>query len=159
MITSGKVVSFHYTLKNLEGEVVDQSEADQPLIYLHGAQNIVPGLEIALEGKSIGDELDVTVSPEDGYGLLQEDMTLEMPLSQFEDADDLEVGAQFEIEVGDQFEIATVTDIQDDKVIVDFNHPLAGETLHFSVSIVDIREATASELEHGHAHDGDGHSH
>ncbi len=159
MITSGKVVTLHYVLRDSESEIIDQSEPDQPLSYLHGAQNIVPGLEIALEGKSVGDELDVTVNPEDGYGELDPDMQVELPRTQFEPDEELEVGAQFEMEVDGHYEVATITDIHPDRVIADFNHPLAGQTLFFSVSILDVRDASETELSHGHVHGVGGHDH
>lgn len=153
MITAGKVATIHYILKNEQGEIIDQSESDEPLSYLHGAENIVLGLENALEGKIIGDTIDVIVSPEEGYGEFQADMQIEMPLSQFDAEDPIEVGAQFELEVDDDIQIATIVEIKPDVAVIDLNHPLAGETLYFSVSVVDIRDANEVELDHGHVHE------
>lgn len=158
-ITAGQVVSLHYTLKNTAGEILDSSEGESPLDYLHGAQNIVPGLEKALEGKKIGDKISVTVSPEEGYGLRQDDLQETMPLSNFEDPSEVSVGLEFEVEVNDNVEIATVVAIEDESVLLDFNHPLAGEVLCFDVSVEAIRAATDEEKEHGHVHDEDGHGH
>jgi len=158
-ITAGQVVSLHYTLKNTAGEILDSSEGESPLDYLHGAQNIVPGLEKALEGKKIGDKISVTVSPEEGYGLRQDDLQETMPLSNFEDPSEVSVGLEFEVEVNDNVEIATVVAIEDESVLLDFNHPLAGKVLCFDVSVEAIRAATDEEKEHGHVHDEDGHGH
>jgi FKBP-type peptidyl-prolyl cis-trans isomerase SlyD len=155
MITSENVVTIHYTLRSPEGEIIDQSPSDHPLVYLHGANTIIPGLESALEGKAVGDQFDVVVPPEQGYGEKDEDMVIELPRSQFEPGEILEVGAEFEMEIDEHDEIATIVEVKEDSVIADFNHPLAGETLHFSVSVIDIRNATETEIEHGHAHDGD----
>ena len=159
MITAGQVVTIHYILRNADGDIVDQSEADFPLSYLHGANTIVPGLEAALEGKQVGDEIDVVIDAEDGYGEKLDDMLIELPRSEFGTDEELEVGMEFEMEVEGHDEIATIVELNDTTVIADFNHPLAGETLHFSVSILDIRNATEDEMAHGHAHGEGGHSH
>jgi FKBP-type peptidyl-prolyl cis-trans isomerase SlyD len=159
IITSDKVVTLHYTLKDIKGEVLDSSEGETPLSYLHGAQNIVPGLEKALEGKTVGTSLQVVVSAEEGYGLRQEGLQESMALSNFEDPSEVKVGLEFEVEIEDNVEIATVVSIDGDTVLLDFNHPLAGEILCFDVSILDIRPATDEEKEHGHVHDEGGHEH
>ena len=158
-ITSGQVVTLHYTLKNTKGEILDSSEGEAPLSYLHGAQNIVPGLEKALEGKTIGATVSVVVSPEEGYGLRQDGLQETMALSDFENPDEVAVGLEFEVEIEDNLEIATVISINDGNVLLDFNHPLADETLCFDISILDIRPATEEETAHGHVHSDDGHEH
>jgi FKBP-type peptidyl-prolyl cis-trans isomerase SlyD len=158
-ITAGQVVTLHYTLKNTKGETLDSSEGEAPLSYLHGAQNIVPGLEKALEGKTIGATVNVVVSPEEGYGLRQDGLQETMALSDFENPDEVAVGLEFEVEIEDNLEIATVISINDGNVLLDFNHPLAGETLCFDISILDIRPATEEETAHGHVHGDDGHEH
>jgi len=101
----------------------------------------------------------VVVSPEDGYGEIEPDMEVEMPLSEFGPEEPVEVGAQFEMEVNDDIALATITAINADSVVVDLNHPLAGETLYFSVSIVDVRDATEEESDHGHVHEAGDHHH
>jgi len=159
MIASGKVVTLHYILRNGEGDIIDQSQSDDPLSYLHGASNIVPGLEIALEGRGIGDEFSVAVEPADGYGDKDQEMLVEIPRSEFGPEEELEVGLEFEVEIDGHPEMATIVEILDDSVIADFNHPLAGEILYFSVSVVDIRDATDSEIEHGHVHGDHDHHH
>jgi len=158
-ITSGQVVTLHYTLKDIKGEVLDSSEGEAPLSYLHGAQNIVPGLEKALEGKAVGTKFNVVVSPEEGYGLRQEGLQESMPLSNFENPEEVAAGLEFEVEIEDNVEIATVVSVNDDIVLLDFNHPLAGETLCFDISVLEIRPATDEEKEHGHVHGEDGHEH
>lgn len=158
-ITPGQVVTLHYTLKNTAGEVLDSSEGDAPLSYLHGAQNIVPGLEKALEGKTVGVKLNIVVSPEEGYGLRQDGLQETMDLSNFENPEEVAEGLEFEVEIDDNIEIATVVSINEGSVLLDFNHPLAGETLCFDVSILDIRPATEEEKAHGHVHGEDGHEH
>ncbi|MBZ9714686.1 FKBP-type peptidyl-prolyl cis-trans isomerase [Deinococcus multiflagellatus] len=153
-ITQDKVVELDYTL-TVDGEVIDQSESGEPLTYLHGHSNIIPGLERALEGKAAGDSLQVTVAPEDGYGERDEDNVEELSLEDFED--DVEVGATYYAQAEDGSVMPfTVMAVEGDRVQVDFNPPLAGMTLNFDVKVVSVRDATPEELEHGHAHaDGD----
>ena len=153
------VVSIDYTLTNAAGQLLDKSHHDEPLSYLHGADNIIPGLEQALEGKAVGDSLEVTLPPADAYGERDDSMRQEVSRDQFEDIDDLEVGARFRTpsDAGDV--IVTVVEINEATVTIDGNHELAGETLNFSVTVTDIRAATKEELEHGHAHGAGGHHH
>lgn len=159
-ISQGKVVSIHYTLKNNAGDVLDSSDGGDPLGYLHGAQNIIPGLETALEGKVVGDELNVSVEPKDAYGEHDETKIQAVPKEMFEEGTELNVGQEFYAQ-GPNGEHITVTirEVKDNEVVVDGNHPLAGETLHFDVKIIDIREASAEEIEHGHVHGPGGHQH
>ncbi|MBL1075910.1 peptidylprolyl isomerase [Nocardia sp. 2] len=159
-IGTDKVVSIEYTLTDDAEEVVDTSVGEEPLVYLHGAENIVPGLEVALEGKSVGDELKVTIEPEDGYGEYLEELVSVVERAMFEEIDELEPGMQFEAEAPDgETQIVTVVEVDGDDVTIDGNHPLAGQRLHFQVKVVDIREATADELAHGHPHGDDDHEH
>lgn len=149
-ITQDKVVELEYKL-TVGGEVVDQSEPGEPLVYLQGHNNIIPGLERALEGKQTGDDLQVIVQPEDGYGVRDEDAIEDLERSDFED--DIEVGATYYAQAEDGSVLPfTVLAIDGDSVQVDFNPPLAGEVLTFDVKVVNVRDATAEELEHGHAH-------
>lgn len=159
-IEDDRVVTIQYTLTNDAGEVVDSSVGGEPLVYLHGAGNIIPGLEDALVGRKAGDSLKVTVQPADGYGEVLDDMRQVVSLSMFEGVDDLEVGMMFQTETPDgHLQLVTVTDIDNGNVTVDANHPLAGQVLHFDVSVEAVREASAEELAHGHVHGEGGHHH
>ena len=152
-ITQDKIAQLDYKL-TVDGEVIDQSEAGEPLTYLHGHSNIIPGLEKALEGKAAGDSLQVTVQPEDGYGERDEDNVEELDRTDFED--DVEIGATYYAQSEDGSVIPfTVMAVNGDTVQVDFNPPLAGMTLNFDVKVLDVRDATAEELDHGHAHTPD----
>jgi FKBP-type peptidyl-prolyl cis-trans isomerase SlyD len=160
MIKNGKVVDLRYSLKNSQGELLDEADAADPFTYLHGAQQVVPGLESALEGLKIGDKKKVVVSPEDGYGIKDPKLSMVVKKAQFPGNLELEAGMQFEAtsNTGEEI-IFTVESIEGDEVRVDGNHPLAGETLHFDVEVLQIRDATQEEIEHGHAHGPDGHGH
>lgn len=151
-ISENKVVTIHYTLTNVDGEVLDSSAGEAPLAYLHGAGNIVAGLEDALEGKVVGDKLDVTVAPEDGYGEKHDEMVQKVPVDNFAGVDKVEVGMQFMAQVPWGEQPVEVIKVEDDGITLDGNHPLAGETLQFAVEVVDIREASEEEIEHGHVH-------
>jgi len=155
-----KVVLMHYTLKNDAGDVIDSSDGADPLPFLQGHGNIIPGLESALEGSKVGYNLDVSIEPEEGYGLRMKDAIQEIPSSALQGVDEVKVGMQLQSQDkdGNAF-LVTVTKIEDDKITVDANHPLAGETLHFSVSIESIRKAEAEELSHGHVHADGQHNH
>jgi FKBP-type peptidyl-prolyl cis-trans isomerase SlyD len=157
-VKDGQVVSMEYTLR-VSGDVVDSSEGGAPLDYLHGYDNIVPGLEAELTGMEIGQSKDVSVAPEDAYGEYDEEAFADIPRSQFPAEFPLEVGLELEVEDEDgEPMVATIESIEGDTVTLDFNHPLAGETLDFTIKIVGIRPATKEELEHGHPH-GEGHEH
>jgi len=157
-ITANKVVAFDYTLKNDAGEILDTSEDAEPMVYLHGAENIVPGLECKMEGCSQGDSLQVTVSPEEGYGAYDATLVQAVPREMFEGVDAIEVGMNFQAESDQGMHMVEVSAVDEKTVTVNGNHPLAGETLHFDVTITDIRDASKEELEHGHVH-ADGHCH
>ncbi|MET8426718.1 peptidylprolyl isomerase [Nocardia sp. NPDC059091] len=159
-IAADKVVSIEYTLKADDGEVLDTSVGEAPLVYLHGADNIVPGLEQALEGKSTGDELVVVVEPEDAYGEYLAELVSAVPRDMFEGVDELEPGMEFHAEAPDgDSQIVIVRQVDGDEVTIDANHPLAGQRLHFTVKVVDIRDASEDELAHGHPHGEDDHDH
>jgi FKBP-type peptidyl-prolyl cis-trans isomerase SlyD len=157
-IQNDSVVNFNYTLTNAAGDVLDKSQGE-PLVYLHGAHNIVPGLENAMLGKQIGDKFQVTVEPEEAYGEYQAEMVQEIPRNMFQGVDDIQAGMQFQAQTDDGIQVVTVKDVTPELVIVDANHPLAGQALTFDVEVVAIRVATAEELEHGHAHGIGGHHH
>jgi len=151
-ISHHKVVTIDYTLKNAQGEVLDTSEGQEPLVYLHGAENIVQGLERELESKKVGDTLSTVVSPEDGYGVRNDELIGAVPREMFEADMPIEVGMSFQAETEQGIQVVTVVDVNDKEVTVDGNHPLAGEHLHFDVKVVAIRDASEEELEHGHVH-------
>jgi len=158
-IADNKVVSIHYTLKNPAGEVIDSSEGNDPLMYLHGASNIIPGLEKELLGKQTGDKLNVTVQPDEGYGQVHQEMVQEVPRDAFQGVDDIQVGQRFEAESNQGPISVVVTAVTDDTVTVDGNHPLAGIVLSFDVEVVDVRDASEEEASHGHPHGPEGHAH
>ena len=156
-ISDGKAVHIDYTLKNDAGQVLDSSEGRRPLAYLHGAGNIIPGLEQALEGKETGDTLSVSIPPEQGYGERKEEMLMTADPAQFPNREMVKVGARFQIQTDQGRYLATVTGATADAVILDLNHPLAGETLHFDVEVMDVLEASEEEGAHGHVHAGHEH--
>lgn len=159
LIGPNAVVSIHYRLTNSAGEELDASSADQPMTYLHGFQNIIPGLENELAGKSAGDKLDVTVQPEDGYGPRRAELQQEVPRDAFPEPEKVVPGMRFTAESDQGVMSVVIAAVNDETVTVDANHPLAGEVLHFSVSVEAVREATAEEISHGHVHGPDGHHH
>lgn len=150
-ITDRTAVSIHYTLTNPSGEQLDSSHGEEPLLYLHGAGNIIAGLEAALDGKSVGDTFNVTIPPAEAYGEFSPEMVQVVSRKMF-DGMDLELGMQFHADVSHGSGIITITEINGDDVTVDGNHPLAGETLIFDVQVVDVRPATDDEMSHGHIH-------
>jgi FKBP-type peptidyl-prolyl cis-trans isomerase SlyD len=157
LIADGQVVIMQYTLRADDGEVLDESTPDDPMTYLHGADNIVPGLENALAGKAVGYNGKITVSPEDGYGEREDDEPDAIPRKAFPPDMEIEPGMTFMAE-GPNNEHAPiwVIAVEGDKVIVDSQHPLSGKTLHFEVEILGIRPATEDEMQHGHPHGADG---
>lgn len=157
-IAENLVASIHYTLKSEEGELLDSSEGQEPLPFLCGANNIVAGLESALIGKQVGDKLDVTVKPEEGYGEIRAELIQKVDRENFQGIDDIEVGMQFMAEAPWGQQPVTVVAVEDDGVMLDGNHPLAGKVLQFGVEVVEVREATADEISHGHVH-GEGCDH
>ncbi|MGJ7457246.1 FKBP-type peptidyl-prolyl cis-trans isomerase [Halomonas sp. MA07-2] len=158
-IAQNSVVAFHYTLTNDAGEVLDSSEGREPLTYLHGAGNIIPGLEKELEGRQAGDSLSAVVAPGEGYGEKQEQLVQEVPRDAFQGVEGIEPGMQFQAQTQGGPLMVTVTKIEGDTVTVDGNHPLAGQTLNFAVEIASVREASDEEVEHGHVHGEGGHQH
>ncbi|CAI8811310.1 FKBP-type peptidyl-prolyl cis-trans isomerase [Pseudomonas soli] len=160
LIAANKAVSIDYTLTNDAGEVIDSSAGGAPLVYLHGAGNIIPGLEKALEGKQAGEELTVAIEPEEAYGEYSAELVSTLSSKMFEGVDKLEVGMQFHASAPDgQMQIVTIRDIDGDDVTVDGNHPLAGQRLNFKVKVVDVRDASEEEIAHRHIHGEGGHHH
>ncbi|MCX6352776.1 MAG: peptidylprolyl isomerase [Bacteroidetes bacterium] len=155
-VKNGLVVGFNYTLKNDKGELVEKSQ--QPMEYLHGNHNIIPGLEKELDGMQVGDTKLVTVAPKDAYGEIDPEMVYEVPRKNFPAGVELTAGMQFQTETDGGMMVVTVKELKLDSIVVDGNSPMAGQTLHFDVSIASIRNATPQEVEHGHVH-SHGHDH
>lgn len=158
-IESNKVVTLNYTLTDSDGKIIDQSN-DSSFAYLHGANNIIPGLENALTGKTAGEKMDVAVAPADGYGEHEAEKTQAVPRNMFPEDAEIEIGMQFHAQ-GPNGEtlVVTVVKVEDETVTVDGNHPLAGVALNFDVEIMDVRDASEEELQHGHVHGPEGHEH
>lgn len=151
-ITANSAVTFHYTLTDTNGVEIDSSAGQEPLSYLHGHGNIIPGLEKVLEGKAAGDSLEVSIAPAEGYGEVVEEMIQEVPRSSFQGVEDIQPGMSFQAETNQGPVSVVVTAVTEETVTVDGNHPLAGKTLNFEVTVESVREATKDELEHGHIH-------
>ncbi|MDG4867359.1 peptidylprolyl isomerase [Guyparkeria sp. 1SP6A2] len=158
-VQNDHVVSIDYTLKNDAGEVMDSSEQTGPLAYLHGQQNIIPGLEKALDDKSVGDSFTVSIEPAEAYGERNEEMIQTVPRSMFQGVDEIEPGMRFQAQTEGGVTVVTIKEVNGDEITLDGNHELAGETLHFDVEVKDVRPASAEELEHGHVHGPEGHEH
>jgi len=158
-IEKDAVVTLAYTLKDQSGSILDQSDEQTPLAYLHGHNNLVPGLEEKLTGASKGDKLQVELKSAEAYGDRNDELVHVVTRKQFEDAATLEVGMQFEAPVGDESMLFTIVAIDKENITVDGNHPLAGVDLNFSVTVLDIRKPTPEELAHGHVHGAGGHEH
>ncbi|SER04575.1 FKBP-type peptidyl-prolyl cis-trans isomerase SlyD [Solimonas aquatica] len=158
-IADQRVVVMHYTLTNTQGEVLDSSRGGEPLTYLHGAGNIIPGLEKALVGKQAGDSLNVQVQPAEGYGERREELVQQVPKRAFQGVKDVQPGMSFQAQGQHGPMRVVVTKVLGDMVTIDGNHPLAGEVLNFDVEITEVRAATAEEMQHGHVHGPGGHHH
>ena len=158
-IEKDKVVEINYTLKDKDGNVMDASNG-QPLAYLHGHGNLIPGLEKELEGKEVGDKFTVTIPAAEAYGERNDALVQTgVPKEMFQGVDNLEVGMRFEAQTEQGMHSVEITDINDEGVTVDGNHPLAGQDLTFDIEVMGVRDATEEELEHGHAHGAGGHEH
>ena len=154
-ITKHKVASIHYTLTDNDGKILDSSSGREPLTYIQGIGNLIPGMEEGLEGKSKGEKLSLKISPEKGYGIKDEALTQRVPRTAF-GGQEVKVGMQFQTNQGG---VVTVTHVGLSEITVDANHPLAGVELNFAVEIMDIRLATEDEIAHGHVHGPGGHHH
>jgi FKBP-type peptidyl-prolyl cis-trans isomerase SlyD len=160
LVAKDTVVSFHYTLSDKGGQVLDSSQGGQPLVYLHGYSQIVPGLENALLGKAVGAAFKVAVEPSEGYGERNEQMVITLPRTQGNLPADIEVGFVVELVSPEGDEIpARVVKLTEADITLDANHPLAGETLFFDIELTDVRAATKEEIAHGHVHGPGGHHH
>jgi len=155
-IADGTVVAMDYALKDDEGTLIDQSQPGQPLVYLHGHRNIIPGLEAALVGKAAGDTAEVRVDPADGYGEPNPALEQVVPRERFQGVEDLQVGMQFQANTEQGPVSVRIVKIEEDDVTVDGNHPLAGKHLNFNVTIQEVRAATEEEIANGHLNQGGG---
>jgi FKBP-type peptidyl-prolyl cis-trans isomerase SlyD len=158
-IAAQKVVTLNYTLTDDQGNIIDKSD-DGSFAYLHGANNIIPGLESALDGKAAGDSLNVSVAPAEGYGERDPEKTQSVPRDMFPADTEIEVGMQFHAQ-GPNGEtlVVSVVEVEAENITVDGNHPLAGVPLNFAVEVLEVREASTEELDHGHVHGPGGHDH
>lgn len=152
-IAENCVVSIHYTLTNDAGDVIDSTKGKEPLVYLHATGSLIPGLEDVLSGQEPGFSAKVSLEPADAYGEYSDDLIQSLPPEAFEGVERLEAGMQFQAETTEgHMQLITIKEVKNSKVVVDANHPLAGEKLHFDVSVENVREASPEEIEHGHAH-------
>ncbi|MFN0056859.1 MAG: peptidylprolyl isomerase [Planctomycetota bacterium] len=159
-ISDGKVVTLHYTLTGVNGDVLDSTEGQDPFTYLHGTASIVPGLESQLTGQTAGTHLKLVVKAVDGYGAFDPDDVEIVPRSSFPADAQLETGMQIHVEDEEGEESnAWISAVDEDEVKLNFNHPLAGEELNFAIQILEVRAATREEIAHGHAHGAGGHHH
>lgn len=149
----------HYELKNDNGDILDSSKGREPLAYIHGKGNIIPGLEKELNDKSKGDKINAVIAPEEAYGVIDNQKVFKVGKNQFQGDGGIEIGMQIQAEANGRMEVGTVENIEGEEVTLNFNHPLAGQTLHFDVEVMEVRDATAEELDHGHVHGEGGHQH
>jgi FKBP-type peptidyl-prolyl cis-trans isomerase SlyD len=158
VVAENKVISLHYTLRDEDGDVIDTSDGRGPMQFIQGAGQIIPGLEESLYGMQVGDEKQITVEPEKAYGEVDPEAFQLVPRDRFPDDMDLEEGMGFRMRDGETDEVVEVyvAEVRPTGILLDLNHPLAGETLDFQVRVEDVRPATDEELEHGHVHDGEG---
>ncbi|MDD3608197.1 MAG: peptidylprolyl isomerase [Halothiobacillaceae bacterium] len=158
-VSPNMVVTIDYTLTNDAGEVIDSSAGQGPLAYLHGHDNIIPGLEKGLEGREAGEQFKISIPPTDAYGERDPKLVQTVPSNLFEGVDAIEPGMRFQAHTDAGLEVVTVVAVNGDQITLDANHALAGETLHFEITVLEMRDATPDEIAHGHAHGPDGHHH
>jgi len=154
-ISKNKVAAIHYTLTDNEGNILDSSDGREPLYYIHGIGNLIPGMEENLEGKTTGDKFNIRVSPDKGYGDLNPQLIQKVPIDAF-GGQEVKEGMRFKT---DQGAVVRVTEVGKENVTVDANHPLAGVELNFNVEVMEVRPATNDEIQHGHVHGPGGHHH
>jgi FKBP-type peptidyl-prolyl cis-trans isomerase SlyD len=157
IVARNRVVSIEFTLTGEDGAVIDTSAGDEPLSYIHGTGTLVDALEAAMEGKGPSDKVSLTLPPEKAYGVRDDSIVFTVPRTQFPADEEPEVGMEVMLQGDGEGRMVTIVELNDDEVTLDGNHPLAGLTLRFDVEIVDVRDATPEEIEHGHAHDEHGH--
>lgn len=147
IITKDTAVTLNYTLTDENGETLESSKGREPLTYIHGSGGLIKGFEEAMEGRSPEDSFSFTVKPEDAYGERRPDLFFQAPKEQFTGLSDLEIGMPLRVQTSNGAMVVTVAGIEDDKVLLDGNHPLAGKALTFAVEVLDVRQATEEELE------------
>jgi FKBP-type peptidyl-prolyl cis-trans isomerase SlyD len=157
-IADKKAVAIEFTLKDDAGELIETSVGKDSLWYMQGLGNLVPGLEKALEGKDVGETVDVKLPPADAYGERDDKEIRKIPLRKFK-APRIQVGGRYQIQGDDGPRVVVVKSVSGDYALVDGNHPLAGKTLHFICKVIEVRDATEDEQEHGHVHGHEGHGH
>ena len=158
-IEKDKVVLMNYTLTDNEGNVIGSTEGDVPMAYIQGKGNIIPGLEVEMEGKKAGDKFKVNLSAEDAYGKRNQDLLHVVDRSVFQGDEEITIGLRVNIQTSNGDSIAIVSAFDDKTLTLDLNHPLADKDLTFNVEIVEVREASETEIEHGHVHGPGGHHH
>lgn len=158
-IQENTVVTLNFTLTNTKGKVIDASEQTGPIVYIQGSKDVLEGIESAVEGLTVNDKTEVKIDACDAYGEYDDNNLSSVPRQAFAGLDQLTVGMQLQEETSDGAILVTIKEINDEQVLVDTNHPLAGQTLHFKLEVIALREATAEELDHGHVHGPDGHTH
>ncbi len=158
-ITANSVVQFHYTLKDATGAQMESSSGSEPMTYMHGHNSLLPGLEQALDGKNQGDKFSITLEPAQAFGELMPDSELRVPLSQLRGSKKWEPGMQAVIQTPQGHQQVTIIKVGHTMATVDTNHPMAGKTLMFDIEVASVREASAEEMAHGHAHGPGGHHH
>ena len=151
-IARNRVVTLDFKMFSEENEVLESSQEEGPLVYMHGIGELPEGLEEELDGKQAGDAVDVTLAPEDAYGEYDASLVQAVPREQFEELDDIKVGMRFEAETDEGPRVVHVIALEDDKVIVDGNEPYAGRTVRFEVKVLGVRQASEDEIDHGHVH-------
>jgi len=154
-----QVIGFHYTLKDKDGNLIDSSENQTPLLFLVGSGHIIPGLEKELVTLNVGDKKNVVIAPQDGYGDIVEDLKITVQKGQFPEGAELNIGDQFQVNEEPNAPVFTIMKIEGEEVHIDGNHPMAGVELHFDVELTEKRDATDEEKSHGHAHGAGGHNH
>ena len=158
-VSKDTVVAIDYTLTDSSGQTLDTSIGGEPLTYLHGAGNIIPGLEHAMDGKGVGDAFRAEIAPEQAYGVHRADLVSPVPKSAFGEVKEIKKGMQFQAKTPQGPRLVTVIDVIGDEITIDANHELAGKTLIFDVKVVDVRAASVEEVSHGHVHGPGGHQH
>ncbi len=154
-----RVIGFHYTLTDKSGTTLDSSIGDEPLYFLEGAQQIIPGLESVLGLMNVGDKRKIEVKSQDAYGEINPELIVKVKRTQFPPDANLQVGDQFQVNNDNHSPVFTIITVETEEVTVDGNHPMAGKDLFFDVEIIGMREATQEEIGHGHAHGAHGHGH
>ena len=158
IIKENAVVIIDYTIKNNEGQVLESADGEL-LSYIQGSGTLAPGLEKALLGKDVGHQMEVTLTPDEAFGPRDDELVSEVNLDDFEDSEEVSAGLVFHADLDGEVRFYTVVSVNGDTVIIDGNHPFAGKTLVFDVTVKEVRDATGEELEHGHVHGEHGHQH